>query len=654
MNLEFLTPYFIGPYGENNDVFEKILTELIRDHIYWRRNIHPEDLPAISTFASQSPEYQNAIARTRSELHKLTADLKQSVPFFSPRYIGHMCSDLFMPGLIAQMVTTLYNPNNVSFDAATVTVNLELEVGKQFATMFGFNTDPEQYPCAWGHLTSGGTVANYESLWNFRAAKYYPVALAQAMEQLELDVPKSEILDDDLQQATPWQLMNLSIDKVLKLRSETLSYWSQQYPDRMKEIEEHVEHQRIEHLGMGLFYADHWKCKQPLVLVPASAHYSWEKAMKVMGFGAAQLLKLPIKSDMRLDIEALDKILANACAKNIPILACVAIMGTTEFGTIDPIHQVVELRNKYREKGLDFYVHVDAAWGGYLSSLFRDEDGSTISHRKALSMYRYFPSEEVYNAITGVSEVDSITIDPHKLGYLPFGAGGFISKNREITNLLTQKAPYVFEEDGRNEASMQFDKLGQYILEGSKPGSVAAAAYVTNKVLPLDYKNFGRLIKQTIKTAEYFYDKVLELQDKLKDKVKLCLPYTPDTNLLCIAINPIDNTSITEMNNFSNKIYSNLKIQKDVAPKNQHFIGSNTYLLRSNVSENHARELCGLLGLDENNFVNHVTDEETQSDKIFLLRHTIMNPWLTDNSNGDDYVTMYCDYLERLIIEALK
>ncbi|NVK21770.1 MAG: pyridoxal-dependent decarboxylase [Kangiellaceae bacterium] len=654
MNLEFLAPYFIGPYGENNDVFEKILTELLRDHIYWRRNIHPEDLPAISTFASQSPDYQNAIAKTRSELHKLTADLKQSVPFFSPRYIGHMCSDLFMPGLIAQMVTTLYNPNNVSFEAATVTVNLELEVGKQFATMFGFNTDPEQYPCAWGHLTSGGTVANYESLWNFRAAKYYPVALAETMNSLELDVPNSDILPEDLKQASAWQLINLSIDQVLKLRQETLSFWAEQYPDKMDEIEEHIENQRIEYQGMGLFYANHWKCKQPLVLAPASAHYSWEKAMKVMGFGAAQLVKLPIKSNMRLDTEALDNILANACAKKIPILSCVAIMGTTEFGTIDPIHEVIQLRDKYREKGLDFYVHVDAAWGGYLSSLFRDEDGSTISHREALSMYQYFPSEEVYNSITSVGKVDSVTIDPHKLGYLPFGAGGFIAKNREITKLLTQKAPYVFEEDKKNEATVQFDKLGQYILEGSKPGSMAAASYVTNKVLPLDYKNFGRLIKQTIKTAEYFFDKIHQLKEKLSDKVNICLPYTPDTNLICIAINPIGNRSITYMNEFSNGLYNHLKIQKGIAPKNQRFIGSNTYLLRSNVSDKHASQLCEMLNLDATNFVKHIHNDATESDKVFLLRHTIMNPWLTDTSNGDDYITMYCDYLESLILKQLR
>ena len=653
MNLEFLAPYFIGPYGENNDVFEGILTELIRDHIYWRRNIHPEDLPAISTFASQSPEYQSAIAKTRAELHKLTADLKQSVPFFSPRYIGHMCSDLFMPGLIAQMVTTLYNPNNVSFEAATVTVNLELEVGNQFATMFGFNTDKKQSPCAWGHLTSGGTVANYESLWNFRAAKFYPIALAQTQEKLQLDCPSSKVLKSPLNKSTSWELINLSIDQVLELRAETLKYWKEKYPNKMDIIESEVEQQRIEHLGMGIFYSNQWQCKQPLVLVPASAHYSWEKAMKVMGFGSAQLVKVPIKSNMRMDIDALDAILTNAKNHSIPVLACVAIMGTTEFGTVDPIHDIVELRNKYREQGLDFYIHVDAAWGGYLSTMFRKEDGSTISHDDAQSMFRYFPSEEVYQSITHVHQVDSVTIDPHKLGYFPFGAGGFIARNREITKLLTQKAPYVFEEDKDSEATIQFDKLGQYILEGSKPGSMAAASYVTNKVLPLDVNNFGRLIKQTIKTSEYFFDKVLELKEKLKDKVHICLPYTPDTNLICIAINPIGNSSITAMNDFSSSIYQNLKIQKDVAPKNQRFIGSNTYLLRSNVSDELATNLCGLLEIDQKNFVSRIEDETVQSDKIFLLRHTIMNPWLTDNTNGDDYITMYCDYLEELILKQL-
>ena len=40
---------FLGPYGENDTLLEKLVVEFLRDHVYWRRNFHPEDPPAIST-----------------------------------------------------------------------------------------------------------------------------------------------------------------------------------------------------------------------------------------------------------------------------------------------------------------------------------------------------------------------------------------------------------------------------------------------------------------------------------------------------------------------------------------------------------------------------------------------------------------------------
>lgn len=175
-----LAPYFLGPYGENNDFFEKTLTELVRDHVFWRRNFHPEDTPPISTGDQHAPEFQAATAKARQELHLLTAQLKRSVPFFHPRYLGHMVSDLLMPGLIAQLVTTLYNPNNIVEESAPVTVQLELEVGRQLARMLGYPLDPKQVPCALGHLTGGGTVANDEGLWLARAARLYPLAVRDA------------------------------------------------------------------------------------------------------------------------------------------------------------------------------------------------------------------------------------------------------------------------------------------------------------------------------------------------------------------------------------------------------------------------------------------------------------------------------------------
>ena len=126
----WLDALFLGPYGENDALLEKLVVEFLRDHVYWRRNFHPEDPPAIPTHAAQHPGYQAFEARMRRELHQLSAALKRSVPFHSPRYIGHMASDLLLPGLAAQILALPYNPNNVSEDAAPVTIDMEVKANR--------------------------------------------------------------------------------------------------------------------------------------------------------------------------------------------------------------------------------------------------------------------------------------------------------------------------------------------------------------------------------------------------------------------------------------------------------------------------------------------------------------------------------------------
>ncbi len=103
----WLHPLFLGTYAENDELLEKVLVEFLRDHVYWRRNVHPEDRPQIPVMARYDRDYQEFVGRMKSELHGLSARLKNSAPFFNPRYIGHMASDLLLPGLIAQLVTTL-------------------------------------------------------------------------------------------------------------------------------------------------------------------------------------------------------------------------------------------------------------------------------------------------------------------------------------------------------------------------------------------------------------------------------------------------------------------------------------------------------------------------------------------------------------------
>jgi len=646
-NLQFLSPYFLGAYAENNDILESLLIEFVRDHIYWRRNFHPEDKPPITPQMMNQPSYLDAMAKIRTELHSLTAKLKRSVPFYNPRYIGHMSSDLMMPALLAQLITNFYNPNNITGESGPVTLKMELQVGEQFAKMFGFNTDKSKSPCAWGHLTSGGTSANYESLWNFRAAKYYPVAIVTALKHLKLE-SELEFYSDDfkpIDDYTCWELINFSIEKVLEFRHIVLSEVLEKFgKDQLIELQQTIEENRIETLGPAQFFAEHWQLKPAVVIVPATAHYSWEKAMRVMGIGSASLLKVPLTDSMRMDEHELRRIVENLRAQNIPILAIVGVLGTTEFGTIDPIDEIVRLKKEMSEKGLDFSIHVDAAWGGYLTSIFRKPDGQLVPFEEVKQGLHYFPSKRVYQSFASLKQVDSITIDPHKQGYLPFGTGGFIAKNQDIVRLLTASADYVFS------ASEEPDllQIGQYILEGSKPGANAAAAYVAHAVLPLDNQNFGRVIRQTVRSAEYFFDKLKSLKKKLAGKVCLTIPFEPDSNLVTIAINPHGNQSIDVMNQFSEEIYQQLTHDADAPVQSKEFLGSKTHLSIDNLNKQEQTNLFKKL---------HLFNKESSTkrgDKVFILRHTLMNPWLSASNEGKNYLDKYCEYLEGLLLATAK
>jgi len=646
-DLAFANPCFLGSSGENSEAFERVLLEFLRDHIYWRRNFHPEDPPPIPMFAAHDPAYVEFMDRMRTELNTLTAALKRSVPFFNPRYLGHMVSDTLLPGLLAQLITTLYNPNNVSPEVAPVTVRLELEVGLQLARMLGFGTDPAFTPCAWGHLTSGGTLANYEGLAYLRSLRCYPLALRDALHAAH-HLPALK-LDDGrrLAQLDDWTLFNLSLPQVLALPGKLAGAVQGLEPAEQREFKQAIATARIENLGPVAFAARHPLWAQARILAPVTAHYSWHKAMRVLGFGSAQLECLPVDAHMRLAVPALKARLEACAEQKIPVLSTVAVLGTTEFGSIDPIHTVAELRHKFRARGFEFALHVDAAWGGYLSSIFREPDGSFAPHKTVRGGFSYFPSATVYTSFAALKEADVVTVDPHKLGYLPFGIGGVVWRDRRVLRFLGEHAAYVFDEQSDTDGS-----LGQYILEGSKPGAPAAAAWVTHRVLPPDRENLGRLQHQTIRATEYFFDRLPQLAARLKGKARVMVPFEPDTNLLCLAINPEGNRSMAAMNRFGRRLYAHLGITTGPVQM-QDFFSSHTAVERHMIAPRELARLLNSLDIDAASFVDSVDEPELQSDSLFLLRHTLMNPWLLEQVEGRNYLDRYCDYLEELVLLEL-
>jgi glutamate/tyrosine decarboxylase-like PLP-dependent enzyme len=74
-----------------------------------------------------------------------------------------------------------------------------------------------------------------------------------------------------------------------------------------------------------------------------------------------------------------------------------------------------------------------------------------------------------------------VTIDPHKLGFVPYPAGAISFRDRRVRDLVAVEAPYLFHPGAPEHAY-----IGRFIFEGSKPGAAAAGVWMSHKVLPLD------------------------------------------------------------------------------------------------------------------------------------------------------------------------
>src|SRR5699024_235501 len=139
-----------------------------------------------------------------------------------------------------------------------VTLPLELDLGRQLAAMFGYNTDPTLEPCAWGHATSGGTIANDEALWYFRAVRYWPLAAARAMREAGFDPGEMRHGPANFSGAGDAELFNLSIDTVIGLRRDLLAAVDRKLDRRAaRDLAGAIESERVETLGMAEFHLRH-------------------------------------------------------------------------------------------------------------------------------------------------------------------------------------------------------------------------------------------------------------------------------------------------------------------------------------------------------------------------------------------------------------
>src|SRR5690606_10306720 len=157
--------------------------------------------------------------------------------------------------------------------------------------------------------------------------------------------------------------------------------------------------------------------------------------------------------------------------------------------------------------------------------------------------------------------------------------------------------------------------------------------------------HFGRLPRQTVLAAEAFHAGSQRLAEALEGVARVAVPFAPDSNLVCLAINPAGNGDLAAANAFVRRLHDELRADPRQPLQLKQFFGSMTTLRPEAVGEAEMARILASLGIDPAT----LDPDGDDSDRLVILRHTLMNPYLVDHANGISYIDLYLDHLGRRI-----
>jgi len=159
-------------------------------------------------------------------------------------------------------------------------------------------------------------------------------------------------------------------------------------------------------------------------------HYCVPKAARIAGLNEGQVRRIAVDHRRRMDAKALARSIEADRGNGLIPFMVIANVGTTNTGAVDNLPRVLSVARSH-----DLWVHADAAYGGFF--------------RLAASGPGLMP---------GVEECDSITLDPHKGLFLPYGNGCLLVRNPDdLKRAHSMDAEYLH--DARGQESPSFADL---------------------------------------------------------------------------------------------------------------------------------------------------------------------------------------------------
>ena len=197
----------------------------------------------------------------------------------------------------------------------------------------------------------------------------------------------------------------------------------------------------------------------PEIILPESAHFSFKKICSLLNIKAVYA---KLDGTFRVNPQEVKALV------NENTVAIVGTAGTSELGAIDPIDHLSEIALQHH-----IHLHVDAAFGGLVIPFVNNK--TPFDFR--------------------LEGVQSITVDPHKMGLAAIPAGGILFRNQKMLEALKIETPYLTD-------------TFQYTFVGTRTGASAASAYAVFRALGRE--GFQRIVRDCIKNAQYLAKRLIE------------------------------------------------------------------------------------------------------------------------------------------------
>ena len=563
---------FIGPKGEQGRIFSSLWDHLFSVTMQRRsqRFANDSEWHPLATTAHDSDQ-----ATVLSALEELLGLLREEIPTFSPRYLGHMVSDVSIPALLGHMAMLFENANLASREAAVVGSALETEAINLLANMVGLDPKPAR-----GHFTSGGTLANFEAVWRARYRLDHWLALGV---WLKVNGHSNAPLFD-------WAHCGWSV------YHEQMKCHDLSEPDLLP-----YSSVVMGALAMSRFAREHFEEEwpEPVLLVPGNKHYSWPKAANIFGLGREAVWSCDLDEKGRLSPDALKAQIGRAEVDGRPIMMVVSVAGTTELGMIDPVDKVADLLDELCEhRGLHIWHHIDAAYGGYFCSVLKG-DASSLSAASEAAL-RAFP------------RASSLTLDPHKLGFVPYACGAFLVPDANAYLVSNIHAPYLEEI-----ADAKFPSWST-TLEGSRAATGPSAVWLSAKIMPLDSHGHGWFLNKSLSITHMLYDVISRVSPNIR------MLDSSDTNVMCFAI-AAEGDSLSEANRKTDVVIAHFRESSELS-------ATRTGLTVENYGQLVTRTVAGWDGV-------------LDSDQLTVVRMVVMNPYLDNEAIVQNIKTQLSDSL---------